>query len=148
MAEVGKYLNQNRSENAVGSTRKKILVVDDSAFVLKMMKQLLGNDYEVITVSSGLSAFRAITLNRPDLVLLDYEMPVCKGSQVLEMMHAEKEFADIPVFFLSAKADRESIQKVLELKPQRYLTKSLPPEKIKKEIDVFFEGKAAGAAAQ
>lgn len=148
MAEVGKYLNQNRSENAVGSTRKKILVVDDSAFVLKMMKQLLGNDYEVITVSSGLSAFRAITLNRPDLVLLDYEMPVCKGSQVLEMMRAEKEFADIPVFFLSAKVDRESIQKVLELKPQRYLTKSLPPEKIKKEIDAFFEGKAAGAAAQ
>ncbi len=141
MTEVGKYLSQNRSEKALESSRKKILVVDDSNFVLKMMKKLLGDEYEVITVSSGLAAFRTITLNKPDLVLLDYEMPVCKGNQVLEMMRAEKEFADIPVFFLTAKVDRESIQKVLELKPQRYLTKSLPPEKIKREIDVFFESK-------
>ncbi len=141
MTEVGKYLSQNRSEKALESSRKKILVVDDSKFVLKMMEKLLGDKYEVITVSSGLAAFRTITLNKPDLVLLDYEMPVCKGNQVLEMMRAEKEFADIPVFFLTAKVDRESIQKVLELKPQKYLTKSLPPEKIKKEIDAFFENK-------
>ena len=115
-----------------------MLVVDDSDFMLKTMERLLGQDYEVLTATSGLSAFRSITLDRPDLVLLDYEMPVCKGSQILEMIRSEKEFADIPVIFLTSRVDRESVKKVVELKPQGYLSKALSPELVKKEIDQFF----------
>ncbi len=141
LAKVEKYLNQNKTEKAIASSKKKLLVVDDSEFMLKMMQQLFGKDYEVTTASSGLSAFRSITLCRPDLVLLDYEMPVCKGNQVLEMIRSEKEFADIPIIFLTSKVDRESVSKVVDLKPQGYLSKSLAPELIKKEVDLFFEGK-------
>ena len=104
-----------------------------------MMQKLLENDYEVLTATSGLSAIRSITLNRPDLVLLDYEMPVCKGNQVLEMIRSEEDFADIPIIFLTSKVDRESVKKVIELKPNGYLSKSLAPEIVKKEIDNFFE---------
>lgn len=138
MATVEKYLIQNKAQKDAVSSKNKILVVDDSEFMLKNMQQLLGNDYEVLTVTSGLSAFRSITLDRPDLVLLDYEMPVCKGSQILEMIRSEKEFADIPVIFLTSRVDRESVKKVVELKPQGYLSKSLAPELVKKEIDQFF----------
>ncbi|MDE6926083.1 MAG: response regulator, partial [Acetatifactor sp.] len=96
-------------------------------------------DYEVITAKSGLSAFRNITLVRPDLVLLDYEMPVCNGSQFLEMLRSEKDLTDIPVIFLTSRVDRESIRKVIALKPERYLSKALPPKTVKEEIDHFFE---------
>lgn len=106
--------------------------------MLKTMMTLLGNDYETLTATSGLSAFRSITLNRPDLVLLDYEMPVCNGSQILEMIRAEKEFEDIPIIFLTSRVDRESVKKVIQHKPQGYLSKSLSPELIKKEVDRFF----------
>lgn len=139
MAEVEKYLNQNQADKIAASKKKKILVVDDSDFMLETMRQLLGEDYAVLTATSGLSAFRSITLDRPDLVLLDYEMPVCKGSQILEMIRSEKDFADIPVIFLTSKVDRESVKKVVELKPQGYLSKSLSPEQVKKEVDLFFE---------
>lgn len=141
MAEVEKYLHQNQAEKQAVSQKKKLLVVDDSDFMLKMMHHLLDHDYEVITVKSGLSAIRSITLDRPDLILLDYEMPVCNGGQVLEMIRSEKEFTDIPVIFLTGRTDKESIKKVIALKPERYLSKALSPETVKKEIDQFFEKK-------
>lgn len=141
MAKVEKYLSQNKAEKTAAEKKKRILVVDDSNFMLKMLQKLLGEDYEVQTATSGLSAFRSIVLNRPDLVLLDYEMPVCKGSQILEMIRSEPEFADIPVIFLTGRVDRESVKKVLEFKPDGYLSKALTPDLIKEEIDRFFEGK-------
>ena len=140
MAKVEKYLSQNKAEKIAAEKKKRILVVDDSNFMLKMLQKLLGNDYEVQTATSGLSAFRSIVLNRPDLVLLDYEMPVCKGNQILEMIRSEPEFADIPVIFLTDKVDRESVKKVLEFKPNGYLSKVLKPDLIKEEIDRFFTG--------
>ncbi len=134
MAEIQKYLKKGKAGN-----RKKILVVDDSEFVLRAMEELLGKEYEVMLAKSGLSTIRSITLNRPDLILLDYEMPICDGSQVLEMIRSEEDFANIPVIFLTSRVDKESIKKVLALKPAGYLSKSLDPVDVKKEIDKYFE---------
>ena len=146
MAQVEKYLSQNEAEKNIASHQKKILVVDDSDFMLKTMHDLLEQDYEVLLAKSGLSAIRGITLDRPDLILLDYEMPVCNGSQVLEMIRAEKDFADIPVIFLTSRVDRESVRKVIELKPEGYLSKSLQPADVKREVDHFFEKKMRRSA--
>ncbi len=101
-------------------------------------------DYEIVLANSGLSAIRCITLNRPDLVLLDYDMPVCNGSQVLEMIRSEKDFANIPVIFLTGKMDKESVEKVIALKPEGYLLKTLRPTEIKKKIDDFFKRQEMG----
>ena len=132
--EIQEYIAHNHV-----SRKHKLLVVDDSDFVLHAMERLLGEDYDVMPAKSGMAAIRAITLNRPDLVLLDYEMPVCDGSQVLEMIRSEVDFADIPVIFLTGRTDRESIKKVLALKPAGYLSKSLQPADVKREIDNYFE---------
>lgn len=136
MTQINNYL-KSQEENS----NPKILVVDDSATVCQAMQELLKADYQVALAQSGLSAIRSITLNHPDLVLLDYEMPVCDGLQVLEMIRADEHMADIPVIFLTSKSDKESIQKVLALKPAGYLTKSLKPAEIKQNIDQFFQKK-------
>lgn len=144
MTEIKEYLKKSEVKK-----KRKILLVDDSDVVRQMMKGLLADDYEVSTAPSGVSAIRSITLDRPDLVLLDYEMPVCDGRQVLEMIRSEGEMANIPVIFLTGRVDKESIKKVLDLKPAGYLAKALKPEDIKKNIDTYFdmaEGKAQGAA--
>lgn len=119
--------------------KRKILVVDDSEFVRKNMIRLLGSDYSVLEAESSISAIQSIVLNRPDLVLLDYEMPVCDGRQTLEMIRSEKTTAGIPVIFLTGRGDRESVKKVMELKPEGYLLKTMPEEIVKKTIDDFFE---------
>lgn len=141
MSTVEEYIKQSEEEQIEISHKKKILIVDDSEFMLKTLHQLFSKEYELLTAMSGLSAFRSITLDRPDLIILDYEMPVCNGQQVFEMIRAEEEFADIPVIFLTSNVERESVKKIVELKPQGYLLKSLPLDAIKAEIDKFFKKK-------
>ena len=120
-------------------TKKKVLVVDDSGAMLRNVKGWLEEKYQVILANSGTMAIKYLTTNRPDLVLLDYEMPVLNGKQVLEMIRSESEFSDIPVMFLTSKNDKESIQQVLDLKPEGYILKTTTPEQIVQMIDEFFQ---------
>ena len=119
--------------------KKKILVVDDSGAMLRNVKGWLEDKYQVILANSGAMAIKYLATNRPDLVPLDYEMPVVDGRQVLEMIRTETEFCDVPVIFLTSKNDRESIMKVMELKPEGYLLKTMEPKQIVQEVDSFFE---------
>lgn len=135
--EVKEYLERQETENG----KPHILIVDDSLAILQHMNKLLMKDYDITQADSSLSAIRNIAYNRPDLILLDYEMPVCDGRQTLEMIRSDKEFADIPVIFLTGKGDPESVKKVKALKPAGYLLKNLEPVTIKKNIDEFFKNK-------
>ncbi|MDR1705421.1 MAG: response regulator [Clostridiales bacterium] len=117
---------------------KKILVVDDSGAVLRSVKQWLGNKYRVHLANSAAMAIKSIALNRPDLILLDYEMPVVDGRQFIEILKSEPEFKDIPVVFLTAKEDKRQFMKVQAFKPEGYLLKSMGPGQIVKAIDDFF----------
>nr|MCR5100441.1 response regulator [Butyrivibrio sp.] len=76
--------------------------------------------------------------NMVDLILLDYEMPVTNGPQVLEMLRSEPSTSTIPVMFLTAKGDKESVLKVVALKPEKYLLKTMPPAELISTIDEFF----------
>lgn len=143
MAEVEAYLAKRKDQEIQEQENPKhqVLVVDDSATIRQGMQQLLEEDYEVSQAESGVAAIRAVTLNRPDLILLDYEMPICDGRQTLEMLRSVKEFEDIPVIFLTGKRDPESMIKVMPLKPAGYLLKHLKPAELKQKIDGFFEKK-------
>ncbi len=121
------------------NTQKKILVVDDSGAMLRLIKSWLEDKYSVFPVNSAAMAIKYLATNRPDLVLLDYEMPVVDGKQVLEMIRTETDFTDIPVIFLTKKDDEQSIQNVAELRPEGYLLKSMEPAQIIKAVDDFFE---------
>lgn len=136
MNMVKQYLVMEKEE--WDQQKKKILVVDDSDFLRKSMVNLLQDDYAVLEAASSVSAIQSIVINRPDLVLLDYEMPVCDGRQTLEMIRSEETLAKIPVIFLTGRGDRESVKKVTSLKPEGYLLKTMPEADIKKSIDEFF----------
>ena len=119
--------------------RKSILLVDDDGTFLKMVKDWLSEKYRVTIVTSGTQALMYIADNTPDLILLDYEMPVISGPQVLEMIRSESKVDSIPVIFLTGKGDRESVMKVLALKPDGYLLKSMERAKLIAAVDEFFE---------
>ena len=121
--------------------KKNILLVDDDASFLKMVKDWLSSDYRVTIVSSGMQAITYIAKNRPDLILLDYEMPVTSGPQVLEMIRSEVGTSSIPVFFLTGKGDKESVTKVLSLKPEGYILKSAGKNELISQINDYFERK-------
>jgi len=138
--EVEKYLADRAAQAQQDriAHKPKVLVVDDSLTARHAAKQLLEADYDVSMAESGVAAIRAITLNPPDLVLLDYEMPVCDGRQVLAMLRADPDFSTVPVIFLTSHRDARTMIEVMPLNPSGYLLKDSKPAEIKKEIDAFF----------
>ena len=118
---------------------KKILIIDDDTMMLQTFKEMLQGKYRVYTANSGVNALQLLVNTEVDLILLDYEMPVIKGPQILEMLRSEKHTHDIPVMFLTSKNDRDSIIKVMSLNPVNYLLKSLPQSEIFGTIKAFFE---------
>ncbi len=114
--------------------KKRILVVDDNGTALRTMKAMLEQQYEVALAVSGAQAMTSIGKKRPDLILLDYEMPVCDGRMTLEMIRADEEMKDIPVVFLTAINDRANIEAVLKLKPAGYFLKPPVRDRLLAEI--------------
>lgn len=118
---------------------KRILVVDDDGTMLRTIKSWLEDHYQVFMVNSGMGAITFLAKNSVDLILLDYEMPVTSGPQVLEMLRSEPSTADIPVMFLTNKSDRSSVMAAVDLKPVKYLLKTMKPMEVLKAINEFFE---------
>lgn len=121
--------------------RKRILVVDDNGTALRTVKAMLEDRYEVAVAISGAQAMTSIGKKRPDLILLDYEMPVCDGRMTLEMIRADEELGSIPVIFLTAINDRENIEAVLKLKPAGYMLKPPVKERLLAQISKILDTK-------
>ena len=137
-------LKEKAEQRSLESKRRHILVVDDSGTFLRTIKAWLDPYYKVSMVNSGMNAITFLARQKPDLILLDYEMPVCSGPQVLGMIRDEVTTSDLPVMFLTSKGDKESVMKVLSLKPDGYILKSRSQTEILQEIEKFFESRKAG----
>ncbi|MBR5637245.1 MAG: response regulator [Pseudobutyrivibrio sp.] len=122
---------------------KKILVVDDDGTMLRTIKSWLEGHYQVFMVNSGMAAITFLAKNKVDLILLDYEMPVTTGPQVLEMLRSEPTTAHIPVMFLTNKSDKTSVMAAVDLKPEKYLLKTMKPMEVLRSINEYFEKEKA-----
>ncbi|MCR5325096.1 MAG: response regulator [Lachnospiraceae bacterium] len=127
-------------ESSDQERRKSILVVDDDVQYMSMIMDWLKDKYRVSLANSGMEAITWLVKNHADLILLDYEMPITTGPQVLEMIRSEESMADVPVMFLTGKGDKESIMKVLALKPVGYQLKTIDRKQLRENIANFFAG--------
>lgn len=141
--KIADTLKNIANSEETGENKKHILLVDDSGTMLRTIKGWLESKYRISMVNSATSAISFLAVNQPDLILLDYEMPVCTGPQMLEMIRSEIKTESIPVIFLTSKGDKDSVAKVLSLKPQGYLLKSMPSNQIIEAIDGFFASQKA-----
>ncbi len=137
--ELSEQMDKEMKRLSMEGNKKHILVVDDSGNMLRTVKMWLSEKYKVSMASSGAMAISFLATNKPDLILLDYEMPICSGPQVMEMIHAEPATSTIPIMFLTSKDDRESVERVLSLRPAGYMLKTMKPDEIIRIIDEFFE---------
>lgn len=116
-------------------SKKRILVVDDAALILRRIKQMLEPEYQVILANSGEKALNVLSQNDIDFVLLDYDMPGMDGREVFEEILAKEETQNIPVVFLTSIAERKRIIDVLKRKPFGYILKPPASDKIKSIIE-------------
>lgn len=119
--------------------QKHILLVDDDVVTLRTVMNYLKDDYRISVAKSGTAAISLLGKEIPDLILLDYQMPVCDGVQTLKLIRSEDRFKDIPVFFLTGVDDAEQVKTAVELKPEGYILKSTPQAQILEKIKIFFK---------
>ena len=131
---IQKYMEENTGENR----KKTILIVDDDITYMRTVYEWLKESYHVGMASNGVQAISYLARNKADLVLLDYEMPVANGPQVLTMLKNDSETGHIPVMFLTGHGDRESVLSVVGLKPADYLLKTIDKETLLKKLHNFF----------
>jgi CheY-like chemotaxis protein len=86
-------------------TKQQVLVVDDEKDIVEFLTQLLeDNGYEVKSANDGLEAMNLVQESKPDLILLDLQMPEETGTGVYRKLQHKKEFKDIPVIVISGLA--------------------------------------------
>jgi len=88
--------------------KQMILVVDDSELNLRLAEEILSPQYEVHCVKSGMLALEYLKKRIPDLILMDLHMPQMNGFEVIEFIHKEDEWKDIPIIMLTADNNRET----------------------------------------
>jgi len=112
----------------MGSKQKIVFLVDDDMTNLTVGKKALADNYKVLTFNSGVIMLETIENIKPDLILLDINMPKMDGYEVLKRIRELDYGIDIPVIFLTALNDKSSIMEGLSLGPSDYITKPfLPP---------------------
>ncbi len=136
---VDMALLEETVEKAVSNTgsageKRRILIVDDDPSFAKMVREWIRDFYRVDIVTAGMQAI-SFLLKVPEeekvnLILLDYEMPVVDGPQVLQMLRQEPATADIPVIFLTGIGSKDAVERVMELKPDGYILKSTTREQL------------------
>lgn len=120
------------------SQKKELLIVDDDESYLKLITKWMSEAHKATAVKSGIQALKYLEGHRPDLVLLDYEMPELNGGDVLTKMREKPETADIPIFFLTGNADADFIAKIVELNPDGYLLKTMRRRELATAVEAFF----------
>ncbi len=107
-----------------------VLVVDDDDMNLKMAEIILKKvgKYDVLLASSGLQCIDVMQRHSVDLVLLDIKMPIMDGIKTLELIRKRPDLMDIPVIFLTASSDRETVVKAGLMGVKDYIKKPFMPQ--------------------
>jgi putative two-component system response regulator len=116
--------------------RAVVMVVDDNIANLKVAKNALVNSFDVFTVPSAAKMFDLLVRNKPDLILLDIDMPEMDGFEAIKILKDEPATQAIPVIFLTARGDPENELKGLALGAIDYISKPFMPQLLHKRVDL------------
>lgn len=114
--------------------KQTILVVDDTPANLDVVKEVLAPNYHIQVAISGALALRIIAKRKPDLILLDIMMPEMDGYAVCQRLKHDPLTQDIPIIFLTAKAEVEDETKGLALGAADYISKPISPPILKERV--------------
>ena len=116
-----------------------ILIVDDDLNSLRLAKNILRDDYRIAAASSGEMVFTYLEKNRPDLILLDVNMPDMDGFAVMKKISQNPRWNDIAVIFLTADQDPQIEARCLEMGAIDFVSKPFVPLVLKRRIEHTLE---------
>jgi diguanylate cyclase (GGDEF)-like protein len=107
--------------------KKTVLIVDDTKTNIDILLNLLGEKYDVVVALDGKSALETLEESSVDLILLDIMMPNIDGFEVCRRLKSNENTSDIPVIFVTARDDEDSIERAYEIGAIDYITKPFKP---------------------
>ena len=117
--------------NTVSNKKYNVLIVDDVSKNILLVKKILDNaNYTTLTASDGLSTLRLVKEKKVDLILLDIMMPIMSGIEVCRYLKVEPKTASIPVIFLTANADKDTLTKAYSVGGSDYIRKPFFKEEL------------------
>ncbi len=119
--------------------KKRILAVDDDVIVLTRISTILRNDYDLVTVNSGMRALRYLEQEQPDLILLDIRMAQQDGIETLRKIRNMEECKDIPVIMLTGVENKDIVVESAKLGICDYLLKPFSTTELLKRVHRVFE---------
>ena len=127
--------------------KAKILIVDDELDCVSIVQcRLEWCNYDVITATNGKEGLEKAASEKPHLILLDTNMPVINGHEMLERMRKDQAIKDIPVIMVTALCDAKDIDKASSLGISDYVTKPIDFEKLIEKISNILSKKASCSA--
>ena len=113
-----------------------VLIVDDSRVIRLMAKRHLQEFgiEKVDQAANGNDALEAMHQAKPDVVLLDWNMPGMSGLEVAQAMHQDKELHQVPILMVTARNGREDVMAAKEVDIFSYIVKPLNPQVLEKKL--------------
>ena len=111
-----------------------ILVVDDSGSNIDILIGLLGDSYDIVVATNGDDAVEIAQSERVDLILLDIMMPKMDGYTVCKVLKSDEKTVDIPIIFVTAKTDEQSIEKAFDVGGVDYVTKPFKAKELQARV--------------
>jgi putative two-component system response regulator len=112
----------------------KILIVDDEPLNLKVLKQVLQDDYRLSFAKNGMDALELVKKERPGLILLDVMMPGMTGFEVCRQLKSDPETHTIPVIFVTALADEADESEGFNAGGVDYINKPISPALVRARV--------------
>ncbi len=119
---------------AVG-VRARLLVADDEPDARELLGEALGDEYDVLTAADGQEAVDVARAQRPDLLLLDLNMPRLDGFEVLEQLRADPSTTDMPVILVTARSDDAGKVRALDQGAVDYLQKPFSERELRARVE-------------
>ncbi len=117
--------------NSVSLTEKTVLLVDDNPVNIELLSQTIQNEkLNILKASSGESAIEIAKQYQPDLIMLDVCMPRIDGFETCQRLKDDETTSDIPVIFVTAKTDREDIERGFLAGGEEYILKPFKIEEV------------------
>ncbi len=106
--------------------KTKILIVDDVKFFLDIQRGMLDQmDCDILTARSGVEALKVIKKEKPQLVLLDYNMPDLPGDKATEIIKNDPRYKDIPILIVSSESGQDTRRRCIEAGAGYFMTKPI-----------------------
>ena len=120
-------------------SRMKIMVVDDNTVNLATVEQELSDRYDIIPMLTGRRAIKYLYRETCDMILLDVQMPIMDGIETLREIRTQENGVDVPVIFLTAKRDAQTVLEGSKLGIVDFITKPFDADDLKMRIDNVFK---------